>query len=81
MLVLTRRLGEWISVGDSVTVKVLSVKGDHVQLGIDAPRSIPVHRGEIFEQIQAATEDARRSATDPAALQRLFAQKEVKKGK
>ena len=81
MLVLTRRLGEWISIGDNVTVKVLSVKGDHVQLGIDAPRAVPVHRGEIFEQIRAVTEDARRSAADPSALDRLFPQKNPDSGK
>jgi carbon storage regulator len=81
MLVLTRRLGEWISIGDDVTVKVLSVKGDHVQLGIQAPPAVPVHRGEIFEQIRAATEDARRSAVDPAVLERLLRQEKSKKHK
>jgi carbon storage regulator len=81
MLVLTRRLGEWISIGENVTVKVLSVKGDHVQLGVDAPRSVPVHRGEIFEQIQAATEAARQSAADPSALSRLIPQKQARPGK
>ena len=75
MLVLTRRLGEWISIGDDVVVKVVSVKGDQVQLGIDAPRAVPVHRGEIFEQIRAATEAARASAADPAALARLLPKK------
>ncbi len=74
MLVLTRRLGEWIAIGDDVTVKVLSVKGDHVQLGIEAPRAVPVHRGEVFEQIRTETEAARRSAADPAALARLLSQ-------
>jgi carbon storage regulator len=72
MLVLTRRPGEWISVGDDVTIRVLSVKGDHVQLGVDAPRQIAVHRGEIREQILAENEAARRSAADPAALRRLL---------
>jgi carbon storage regulator len=81
MLVLTRRLGEWISIGESITVKVLSVKGEHVQLGVDAPRAVPVHRGEIFEQIQAATEAARRSASDPAALARLFPQEDARPDK
>lgn len=71
MLVLTRRKGDWISIGENVQVRVLSVKGDVVQLGIDAPRSVAVHRGEVFEQIRAETEAARRSASDPAALSRL----------
>lgn len=77
MLVLTRRSGEWISIGENVTVKILSVKGDHVQLGVEAPRAVPVHRGEIFEQIQAATEAARRSATLPDALARLIPQEKA----
>ena len=75
MLVLTRRPGEWISVGDNVRVRVLGVKGDQVQIGVDAPREIPVHRGEIWEQIRAETETARRSASDPAALRELLARR------
>ena len=75
MLVLTRRSGEWISIGDDVTVRVLSVKGDQVQIGVDAPRSVAVHRGEIREQILKETEAAQRSAQDPSALRRLLAQK------
>jgi carbon storage regulator len=75
MLVLTRKLGEWISIGENVTVKVLAVHGDQVQIGVDAPREIPVHRGEIREQILAEMEAARRSATDPDALRRLVRKK------
>lgn len=81
MLVLTRRRGEWIAVGEDVRIKVLSVKGDQVQLGIEAPRSVPVHRGEIFEQIHAATQDARRSAADVGALEGLVRQKRTDPGK
>ncbi len=75
MLVLTRRPGESISIGDDVTVKVLSIRGDQIQLGIDAPREIRVDRGEIRDQILAATEAARQSAADPAALARWVAGK------
>jgi carbon storage regulator len=71
MLVLTRREGEWISVGDDVVVRVLAVKGDQVQIGIEAPREIAVHRGEIREQILAEMEAARASAAAPGALGRL----------
>lgn len=81
MLVLTRRVGEWISIGEEVRVKVLSIKGDHIQLGIEAPRAIPVHRGEIFEQIRAATEDARRSAVDLASLRGLVPPRNTGPGK
>jgi carbon storage regulator len=70
MLVLTRREGEWISVGENVVVRVLSVKGDQVQIGVEAPREIAVHRGEIREQILAEMEAARVSAT-PGALRSL----------
>ena len=72
MLVLTRRSGEWIAIGDDVRIRVLSVKGDSIQIGIEAPREIPVHRGEIFEQIRAETEAAHLSAADPTARARLF---------
>jgi carbon storage regulator len=81
MLVLTRRPGEWITIGDDVTVKVLSVRGDQIQLGIEAPREIRVDRGEIREQILAATEDARRSAVDPGGLVRLLSDPSLTPGR
>jgi carbon storage regulator len=52
MLVLTRSIGDSIKIGDNVTVKVLSVKGTQVQIGIQAPKEVPVHRQEIFDRIQ-----------------------------
>ena len=52
MLVLTRKLGENISIGDNITIKVISIKGKQVKLGIDAPKSLQVHRGEIYELIK-----------------------------
>ena len=52
MLILTRRTGESIQVGESVTVTVLGVKGNQVRVGITAPRDIAVHREEIFERIK-----------------------------
>jgi carbon storage regulator len=76
MLVLTRRTGEWISIGEDVVVKVLAVKGDHVQLGIEAPREVPVHRSEIREQILAETRAARESAARPDALVHLLGKKD-----
>ena len=53
MLILTRRMGETIMVGEEVTVTVLGVKGNQVRMGINASREIEVHREEIYERIQA----------------------------
>lgn len=50
MLILTRRIGESVMVGDDITVTVLSVKGTQVRLGIDAPQSVGVHREEVYER-------------------------------
>ncbi len=52
MLILTRRVGETIVIGDDVTVTVLGVKGNQVRLGVNAPHDLPVHREEIYERIQ-----------------------------
>jgi carbon storage regulator len=52
MLILTRRVGETLMIGDDVTVTVLGVKGSQVRLGVDAPREVGVHREEIYERIQ-----------------------------
>lgn len=63
MLVLTRRSGESVHVGDDVVVTVLDVRGEVVRLGIQAPRTIQVHREEIYRELQAAN----RAAASPSA--------------
>lgn len=52
MLILTRRIGEKMMVGDDVTVTVLGVKGNQVRLGVNAPKDVAVHREEIYQRIQ-----------------------------
>ncbi len=52
MLILTRRVGETVMIGDDVTITVLGVKGNQVRVGINAPKSIAVHREEIYERIK-----------------------------
>jgi carbon storage regulator len=52
MLILTRRVGETVMIGDEVSIKVLGVKGNQVRVGINAPKHVAVHREEIYERIK-----------------------------
>lgn len=67
MLILTRRVGETLMIGDSVTVTVLGVKGNQVRVGITAPKDVAVHREEIYKRIQDG-DDAIEDATPPTGL-------------
>lgn len=61
MLILTRRIGERIRIGDDVSVTVLGVKGNQVRVGVDAPRETAVHRSEVYDRI--LREDSPRAGT------------------
>ena len=67
MLVLSRRVGERVVVGDDVTITVLEVRGDVVRIGIDAPRSVAVHRAELLEQLESVNREAASPSDDAVA--------------
>ncbi len=57
MLVLTRKIGEKVMIGDDVTVTILGLFGNHVRLGINAPKSVDIHREEIYVKIQSESDE------------------------
>jgi carbon storage regulator CsrA len=69
MLILTRRVGETIMIGDEVTFTVLGVKGNQVRVGINAPKRVAVHREEIFNRIEAEKRAAGNSTTEQGTIQ------------
>lgn len=73
MLILTRRVGETVMVGDEVTVTVLGVKGNQVRLGINAPKHVAVHREEIYERIKHEGPDKSTSESKGATAHRVTA--------
>ena len=73
MLILTRRVGENVIVGDDIVISVIEVRGDAVRIGIQAPRSVSVHREEVYIELQKANQAAASASDDAigAALQHL----------
>lgn len=69
MLVLTRRLKESIMIGDDIEISILSIEGDQVKLGINAPKNVDIHRKEIYLSIQQENSSA--NETDASAIQGL----------
>ena len=67
MLILTRRVGETVMIGNDVTVTVLGVKGNQVRVGVNAPRDVAVHREEIFERIKREERGEGTASARPAA--------------
>lgn len=73
MLILTRKSGESIKIGDEITISVIEVRGHQVRLGIDAPRDVVVHREEIYEMIQEQNRlAAEQSPFDLAAVKSVW---------
>ncbi|MET3682990.1 carbon storage regulator [Alkalibacillus flavidus] len=68
MLVLTRKEGEAIQINDDIEIKVLSIEGDQIKLGIDAPKHVDIHRKEIYQQILQENQLASQLTTDSINL-------------
>ena len=67
MLILTRRVGETLMIGDEITVTVLGVKGNQVRVGVNAPKNVAVHREEIYERIKLEKSDTKSEKSDEVA--------------
>lgn len=72
MLALARKVNETIVINNNIEITVLEVKGDQVKLGINAPKSVPVYRKEIFVQIQEANREAAENVASPDEFGNLF---------
>lgn len=71
MLILSRRKGESLIIGDNIAISVIDVQGDIVKIGIDAPRSVSVYRQEIYTEIQAANREAQKNLPTVEQLKKM----------
>ena len=72
MLALSRRINESIMIGHDIEITVLEIKGEQVKLGINAPKSVPLYRKEIYVQIQEANKEAVSTDASPDVLKNMF---------
>lgn len=72
MLALSRKLNESIVVGNNIEVTILEIKGEQVKIGVEAPKSIPIYRKELYTQIQEANREAASAGTTPEILKELL---------
>lgn len=77
MLVLTRRVGQSIMIGNGIEVQIVEIRGDQVRLGIVAPADVSVHRREVYEQIRAENREAARAPQAAAELGQLLRRREL----
>ncbi|MDY2790695.1 MAG: carbon storage regulator CsrA [Lachnospiraceae bacterium] len=72
MLALSRKVGESLVIGNNVEITILEVKGEQIKIGIDAPKSVPVYRKELYLQIQQANQEAMKQDITPEGLDALL---------
>lgn len=72
MLALSRKINESIMIGNDIEITILEVKGDQIKIGINAPKSVPIYRKEIYLQIQESNKEAAESQVSEEVLKKLF---------
>ncbi len=72
MLALARKLNQSIVIGNNIEITLLEIKGDQIKIGINAPKSVPIYRKEIYEQIQEENKKAAQAKIDMDSLKNLF---------